>query len=110
MDTTFQRYADLPIGDRAAFELVCARHGFAPAHFEITGSPDPDDIDHPLPDPVNRQKWQFRNIELARAWLAPKFPFVREPPQRLDAVVNRKRRAARLRPAEVFFGCSRRYA
>ncbi|MGA3249680.1 MAG: hypothetical protein ABSD12_16210 [Paraburkholderia sp.] len=46
MDTIFQRYTDLPIGDRAAFELVCARHGFAPAHFEITGSPDPDDVNH----------------------------------------------------------------
>ncbi|HEY1999498.1 hypothetical protein [Paraburkholderia sp.] len=46
MDTTLQRYTDLPIGDRAAFELVCARHGFAPAHFEITGSADPDDLAH----------------------------------------------------------------
>jgi hypothetical protein len=46
MDTILQRYTDLPIGERAAFELVCARHGFAPAHFDITGSVDPDDLDH----------------------------------------------------------------
>lgn len=38
MDTTLLRYTDLPIGDRAAFELVCARHGFAPAHFNISAS------------------------------------------------------------------------
>ncbi|MDE1183041.1 hypothetical protein [Paraburkholderia sp.] len=46
MNTTLQDYTDLPIGERAAFELVCARHGFAPAHFEVTGCPDPDDIAH----------------------------------------------------------------
>jgi hypothetical protein len=46
MDTVLQHYTDLPIGERAAFELVCARHGFAPAHFEITGMPDPDDVEH----------------------------------------------------------------
>ena len=28
----------LPIGERAAFELVCARRGFTPMHFEITGT------------------------------------------------------------------------
>jgi hypothetical protein len=33
-----QRYIDLPVHERAAFELVCARRGFAPMHFEITGS------------------------------------------------------------------------
>jgi hypothetical protein len=35
---TLQTYTDLPIGERAAFELVCARRGFAPMHFEITGT------------------------------------------------------------------------
>ena len=38
METTLLRYTDLPIRDRAAFELVCARHGFAPAHFHISAS------------------------------------------------------------------------
>ncbi|WGS51734.1 hypothetical protein LFL96_03315 [Paraburkholderia sp. D15] len=38
METTLLRYTDLPIGDRAAFELVCARHGFAPAHFHISAT------------------------------------------------------------------------
>jgi hypothetical protein len=33
-----QTYTDLPLGERAAFELVCARRGFAPMHFEISGS------------------------------------------------------------------------
>jgi hypothetical protein len=31
-------YTDLPIGERAAFELACARRGFAPMHFEISDS------------------------------------------------------------------------
>ncbi|MGF6597545.1 hypothetical protein P3T23_002262 [Paraburkholderia sp. GAS448] len=31
------RYIDLPVFERAAFELACARRGFAPMHFEITG-------------------------------------------------------------------------
>ncbi|HXZ10071.1 MAG TPA: hypothetical protein VEI25_18630 [Paraburkholderia sp.] len=30
-------YIDLPLYERAAFELACARRGFAPTHFEITG-------------------------------------------------------------------------
>jgi hypothetical protein len=46
MDTTLFGYTDLPIGERAAFELVCARHGFAPAHFDVTATIDPDDAAH----------------------------------------------------------------
>ncbi len=46
MDTTLFGYTDLPIGERAAFELVCARHGFAPAHFDVTATIDPDDASH----------------------------------------------------------------
>jgi hypothetical protein len=46
MDTTVFGYTDLPIGERAAFELVCARHGFAPAHFEVSAVLDPDDTAH----------------------------------------------------------------
>ncbi len=41
MGTTLLRYTDLPIGDRAAFELVCARHGFAPVHFDISACATP---------------------------------------------------------------------
>ncbi|TDY40401.1 hypothetical protein BX592_12545 [Paraburkholderia rhizosphaerae] len=43
MDTTLLRYTDLPIGERAAFELVCARHGFAPAHFDVSATIDAHD-------------------------------------------------------------------
>jgi hypothetical protein len=46
MKPTRFTYTDLPIGERAAFELVCARHGFAPVHFDITASDDPDDQSH----------------------------------------------------------------
>ncbi|ACC71590.1 hypothetical protein PPMP20_11935 [Paraburkholderia phymatum] len=46
MDTIRFNYTDLPIGERAAFELVCARHGFAPTHFDISASDDPDDNSH----------------------------------------------------------------
>ncbi|WP_144110186.1 hypothetical protein [Paraburkholderia sp. BCC1886] len=50
MEATLLRYTDLPIGHRAAFELVCARHGFAPAHFEVSVCADlagPQDPDYP---------------------------------------------------------------
>ncbi|SEK04235.1 hypothetical protein [Paraburkholderia diazotrophica] len=46
MDRHRFNYIDLPIGERAAFELVCARHGFAPVHFDITATDDPDDASH----------------------------------------------------------------
>lgn len=67
MDTILQRYTDLPIGERAAFELVCARHGFAPAHFEITGSADPDDTAHGRLVTVRRGGWaqSYRTGEAA---------------------------------------------
>jgi hypothetical protein len=43
-------YTDLPIGDRAAFELVCARHGFAPAHFDVEiSAEDPAALNATLP-------------------------------------------------------------
>jgi hypothetical protein len=51
------RYTDLPIGDRAAFELVCARHGFAPAHFDITAGVDPNDAAHGRLITVRRSGW-----------------------------------------------------
>jgi hypothetical protein len=57
MDTTLIRYTDLPISDRAAFELVCARHGFAPAHFDITACADPDDAAHRRLITVRRSGW-----------------------------------------------------
>ncbi|MFM0737828.1 hypothetical protein PQQ51_11350 [Paraburkholderia xenovorans] len=57
METTPLRYTDLPIGDRAAFELVCARHGFAPAHFVISACPDPDDAAHERLVTVRRGGW-----------------------------------------------------
>ncbi|TKC91180.1 hypothetical protein FAZ69_07415 [Trinickia terrae] len=28
-------YTDLPLDERAAFELACARRGFAPMHFDV---------------------------------------------------------------------------
>jgi hypothetical protein len=35
-----QTYTDLPLDERAAFELVCARHGFKPMHFDISSTED----------------------------------------------------------------------
>jgi len=35
-----QTYTDLPLDERAGFELVCARRGFAPMHFEVSGTED----------------------------------------------------------------------
>ncbi|AXL52812.1 hypothetical protein DSC91_005976 [Paraburkholderia caffeinilytica] len=57
METTPLRYTDLPLGDRAAFELVCARHGFAPAHFDISACPDPVDAEHERLVTVRRGGW-----------------------------------------------------
>lgn len=57
MENTLLRYTDLPIGDRAAFELVCARHGFAPAHFDISARTDPGDADHERLVTVRRAGW-----------------------------------------------------
>jgi hypothetical protein len=57
MDNTLLRYTDLPIGDRAAFELVCARHGFAPVHFDISARTDPGDAAHERLVTVRRAGW-----------------------------------------------------
>ncbi|HLX02398.1 MAG TPA: hypothetical protein VKS80_09795 [Trinickia sp.] len=35
-----QTYTDLPLDERAAFELACARRGFAPMHFEVSSTED----------------------------------------------------------------------
>jgi hypothetical protein len=57
MGTTFFRYTDLPIGDRAAFELVCARHGFAPVHFDISASAKAGEPAHERLVTVRRAGW-----------------------------------------------------
>jgi hypothetical protein len=36
-------YIDLPLDERAAFELVCARRGFAPMHFEVSEADETTD-------------------------------------------------------------------
>ncbi|WP_144144712.1 hypothetical protein [Paraburkholderia sp. BCC1884] len=61
METTLLRYTDLPIGDRAAFELVCARHGFAPAHFDVSICADRD-------DPLNERLVTVRRGGWAQAY------------------------------------------
>jgi hypothetical protein len=35
-----QTYTDLPLDERAAFELVCARRGFKPMHFDVSSIED----------------------------------------------------------------------
>ncbi|KFX62934.1 hypothetical protein [Paraburkholderia fungorum] len=57
MDITLLRYTDLPIGDRAAFELVCARHGFAPVHFDISARLNPGEAPHERLVTVRRGGW-----------------------------------------------------
>jgi hypothetical protein len=57
MGTTFLRYTDLPIGDRAAFELVCARHGFAPVHFDISACAKAGEPPHERLVTVRRASW-----------------------------------------------------
>ncbi|MCX4160242.1 MULTISPECIES: hypothetical protein [Paraburkholderia] len=57
MERALERYTDLPIGARAAFELVCARHGFAPAHFEVIAGADPDDAAHRPLVTIRRGGW-----------------------------------------------------
>ena len=64
-------YTDLPIGDRAGFELTCARHGLAPLHFEISGEPDPD---NPSSEQglvlVRRGRWaQAYRVDSRGQWL-----------------------------------------
>ena len=70
METTLLRYTDLPIGDRAAFELVCARHGFAPVHFDISACADPSDEAHERLVTVRRGGWaQSYHEDSAGYWV-----------------------------------------
>lgn len=63
-------YIDLPIVDRAGFELACARHGLAPIHFQITGRPDPDDPSQHGFVLVRRGSWeQAYRIDSRGLWL-----------------------------------------
>jgi len=63
-------YTDLPIDDRAAFELACARHGFAPLQFDISGETDPDDPAHGDLLVVRRGAWaQAYRIDSRGHWL-----------------------------------------
>jgi hypothetical protein len=57
MGTTLLRYTDLPIGDRAAFELVCARHGYAPVHFDISACATSGEPAHERLVTVRRGRW-----------------------------------------------------
>ena len=41
-----QVYRELPAGEQTAFELACARYGFTPTQFEITGFTDETDDAH----------------------------------------------------------------
>lgn len=67
---TIHTYTDLPLGDRAAFELACARHGFAPIHFQISGQIDPDDPAHGELLVVRRGAWaQAYRIDSRGHWL-----------------------------------------
>ena len=67
---TIRTYIDLPIVDRAAFELACARHGLAPMHFEISGQPDPDDPSREGFVLVKRGRWaQAYRIDPRGHWL-----------------------------------------
>ncbi|WNC89219.1 hypothetical protein RI103_16265 [Paraburkholderia sp. FT54] len=69
MDTSLLRYTDLPIGDRAAFELVCARHGFAPAHFDISACADPSDAAHERLVTVRRGGWAQSYRDRQGQWI-----------------------------------------
>jgi hypothetical protein len=63
-------YTDLPLDDRAAFELACARHGFAPIHFDISGHVDPDDPTQGDMLVVRRGGWaQAYRIDARGQWL-----------------------------------------
>ncbi|WP_018419553.1 MULTISPECIES: hypothetical protein [Paraburkholderia] len=69
METTLFRYIDLPIGDRAAFELVCARHGFAPAHFHISASAAPGEPAHERVVTVRRGSWSQSYYDRHGRWV-----------------------------------------
>jgi hypothetical protein len=63
-------YIDLPLVDRAAFELACARHGFAPIHFDVSGTTDPDDPAHGDLLIVRRGAWaQAYRMDARGQWL-----------------------------------------
>ncbi|TAM07942.1 MAG: hypothetical protein EPN70_01520 [Paraburkholderia sp.] len=63
-------YTDLPLDDRAAFELACARHGFTPVHFDISGLADPDDPAHSELLVVRRGAWaQAYRVDSRGQWL-----------------------------------------
>ncbi|HTH59910.1 MAG TPA: hypothetical protein VL689_07095 [Paraburkholderia sp.] len=63
-------YIDLPIVDRTAFELACARHGLAPMQFHISGQPDPDDPSQDGFLLVRRGSWeQAYRIDPHGHWL-----------------------------------------
>ncbi|HKT98727.1 MAG TPA: hypothetical protein VJS30_19715 [Paraburkholderia sp.] len=67
---TIHTYTDLPLVDRAAFELACARHGFAPIHFDVHGETDPDDPEHGEFVIVRRGAWaQAYRIDARGQWL-----------------------------------------
>jgi hypothetical protein len=69
METMRFRYIDLPIGDRAAFELVCARHGFAPAHFDISASATPGEPAHERVVTVRRGGWSQSYRDRHGQWI-----------------------------------------
>ncbi|CAG4887071.1 hypothetical protein [Paraburkholderia saeva] len=65
-----QRYIDLPVYERAAFELVCARRGFAPTHFEITGTLQMTDGTSDRLVTVRRGRWaQSYRADAATFWV-----------------------------------------
>ncbi|MEM5312117.1 hypothetical protein [Paraburkholderia sp. JHI869] len=67
---TIHTYTDLPLVDRAAFELACARHGFAPMQFHISGEADPNDPEHGDMLIVRRGAWaQAYRIDARGQWL-----------------------------------------
>lgn len=69
MATTMYRYVDLPIVDRAAFELVCARHGFAPAHFDISASANPGEPAHERLVTVRRGRFTQSYLDGHGQWI-----------------------------------------
>ncbi|MDR6475011.1 hypothetical protein J2778_002505 [Paraburkholderia graminis] len=69
MQTTLLRYIDLPITDRAAFELVCARHGFAPAHFDVSVHADPADPAQGRLVTVRRGGWAQSYYDRQGQWV-----------------------------------------
>ncbi|PQV52421.1 hypothetical protein B0G83_103169 [Paraburkholderia sp. BL21I4N1] len=69
METTLLRYTDLPIGDRAAFELVCARHGFAPAHFDISACVNMGDAAQERLVTVRRGGWAQSYYDRHGQWI-----------------------------------------